>query len=58
MLTGIWTIGVKVPNLEREIEFHQQFGNELILDETIEFEGESYRIPLIKMGDKYIHLAE
>ena len=41
MLTGIWTIGIKVPNLEREIEFHQQFGNELILDETIEFEGES-----------------
>ena len=58
MLTGIWTIGIKVPNLERELEFHQQLGNELVLDETIEFEGESFRIPLIKMGDKYLHLAE
>ena len=58
MLTGIWTIGIKVPNLERELEFHHQLGNELVLDETIEFEGESFRIPLIKMGDKYLHLAE
>ena len=33
-------------------------GNEVVLDETLEIDGVQYRIPLIKMGDKYIHLAE
>lgn len=58
MLTGLWTIGVKVPDLEKELEFHRQMGNEIVLDETLELDGESFRIPLVKMGDKYLHLAE
>jgi hypothetical protein len=58
VLTGLWTIGVKVANLERELEFHRAIGNEIVLDEMIEFQGESYRIPLVKMGDKYLHLTE
>ena len=58
MLTGLWTIGIKVPCLERELEFHRQMGNEIVLDETLELDGESFRLPLIKMGDKYIHVAE
>ena len=58
MLTGLWTIGIKVPNLERELAFHRQMGNEIVLDETIEFDGEPFRLPLVKMGDKYLHLAE
>ena len=58
MLTGLWTIGIKVPSLERELEFHRQMGNEIVLDETLELDGESFRLPLIKMGDKYIHVAE
>jgi hypothetical protein len=58
MLTRLWTIGVKVPDLEKELEFHKQIGSTLILDETLEFEGDSYRIPLVRMGDKYLHLAE
>lgn len=58
MLTGLWTIGIKVPSLERELEFHRQMGNEIILDEILELDGESFRLPLIKMGDKYIHVAE
>lgn len=58
MLTGLWTIGIKVPNLERELAFHRQLGNEIVLDETLEFDGEKYRIPLVRMGDKYLHLAE
>src|SRR5437868_5507469 len=33
-------------------------GSSIVLDDTIAFEGESYRIPLVKMGDKYLHLAE
>ena len=58
MLTGLWTIGIKVPDLEKELAFHQALGNPVVLDETIEFNGESFRIPLVKMGDKYLHLAE
>ena len=58
MLTGLWTIGIKVPSLERELAFHRQMGNEIVLDEILELDGESFRLPLIKMGDKYIHVAE
>ncbi len=58
MLTRLWTIGIKVPDLEKELEFHRQMGNPLVLDETLEIGGESFRVPLIRMGDKYIHLAE
>ena len=58
MLTGLWTIGVKVADLKKELEFHWQLGNEIVLDETIEFDGKSFRLPLVRMGDKYLHLAE
>lgn len=58
MLTGLWTIGIKVPDLERELAFHRAAGNEIVLDETLSIDGIDYRIPLVKMGDKYLHLAE
>lgn len=58
MLTGLWTIGIKVRDLEQELAFHRQLGNQVVLDETLEVDGELYRIPLIRMGDKYLHLAE
>jgi len=58
VLTGLWTVGIKVPDLERELAFHRHLGNEVVLDDTIEFEGDEYRIPLIRMGDKYLHIAE
>jgi hypothetical protein len=58
MLTGLWTVGIKVPDLERELSFHREIGSAIVLDDTIHFEGEPYRIPLIRMGDKYIHIAE
>lgn len=58
MLTGLWTIGVKVPDLERELAFHRAANNEIVLDETLSIDGVDYRIPLVRMGDKYLHLAE
>ena len=58
MLTGLWTIGVKVPDLEAELAFHRAAGNEIVLDETLSIDGIDYRVPLVKMGDKYLHLAE
>ena len=58
MLTGLWTIGIKVPSLEKELAFHRQIGNEIVLDEILELDGERFRLLLIKMGDKYLHVAE
>ena len=58
MLTRIWTIGIKVPDLERELAFHAAIGNQVVLDETLHVGGESFRLPLIRMGDKYLHVAE
>lgn len=58
MLTKLWTIGVKVRDLEQELAFHRSLGNEIVLDEELEFDGERYRIPLVRMGDKYLHLSE
>lgn len=58
MLTGLWTIGVKVPDLETELAFQRGIGSEIVLDETLTIDGAEYRIPLVKMGDKYLHLAE
>jgi hypothetical protein len=58
MLRGLWTIGVKVANLERELAFHRRMGHPIVLDETFELGGRSYRIPLVRMGDKYLHLGE
>jgi len=58
MLTGLWTAGIKVPDLEKELAFQEAIGSTVVLDDTIVFEGESFRIPLLRMGDKYLHLAE
>src|SRR5437868_6400922 len=58
MLTRLWTIGIKVPDLETELAFHRKMGNPVVLDETLEVDGERFRVPLIRMGDKYVHLAE
>lgn len=57
-LSGLWTCGTKVPDIDRELEFHRQLGNEIVLDETIESNGEEFRLPLIKMADKYIHVLD
>ena len=57
-IKGLWTIGIKVENLERELDFHRAIGNQIVLDEELHVGGQAYRIPLIKMGDKYLHLAE
>jgi hypothetical protein len=47
-----------VPNLEKELAFHRAVGNEIVLDETLVVDGVNYRVPLVKMGDKYLHVAE
>ena len=54
----IWTLGAKVPDLEREIAFVQGLGGSLVLDDRIPLEGEEFRVPLLRFGDKYLHIAE
>jgi catechol 2,3-dioxygenase-like lactoylglutathione lyase family enzyme len=54
----IWTLGAKVPDLDREIEFIRALGGELVIDDHIPFHGETFRVPLLRFGDKYLHIAE
>jgi hypothetical protein len=53
----IWTIGAKVPDLDREIAFIEAVGGSLILDDLIPYEGQTHRIPLLRWGDKYLHIG-
>jgi catechol 2,3-dioxygenase-like lactoylglutathione lyase family enzyme len=54
----IWTLGAKVRDLDREIAFVQEMGGTLVLDDRIPFGGQEFRVPLLRLGDKYLHIAE
>jgi catechol 2,3-dioxygenase-like lactoylglutathione lyase family enzyme len=54
----IWTLGAKVQDLDTEIAFVEALGGELVLDDRIPFGGRPFRVPLLRFGDKYLHLAE
>jgi catechol 2,3-dioxygenase-like lactoylglutathione lyase family enzyme len=54
----IWTLGAKVADLDREIRFVEALGGMLLIDDQIPYEGATYRIPLVQLGDKYLHLAQ
>jgi catechol 2,3-dioxygenase-like lactoylglutathione lyase family enzyme len=54
----IWTLGAKVPDLDREIAFVEAMGGRLVLDDRIPFGGTEFRVPLLRLGDKYLHIAE
>ncbi len=54
----IWNIAAKVSDLDAEIAFVQALGGSLVIDDQIPFEGAMYRIPLLRWGDKYLHLGQ
>jgi catechol 2,3-dioxygenase-like lactoylglutathione lyase family enzyme len=54
----IWTIGAKVPDIDAEIAFVERLGGELVLDDRIPFAEREFRVPLLRFGDKYLHIAE
>jgi catechol 2,3-dioxygenase-like lactoylglutathione lyase family enzyme len=54
----IWTLGAKVHDLDREIAFVEAMGGDLVLDDRIPFDGAEFRVPLLRFGDKYLHIAE
>jgi catechol 2,3-dioxygenase-like lactoylglutathione lyase family enzyme len=54
----IWTLGARVADLDAEIAFVEQLGGELVLDDRIPFGEREFRVPLLRFGDKYLHIAE
>jgi catechol 2,3-dioxygenase-like lactoylglutathione lyase family enzyme len=54
----IWTLGAKVPDLDAEIAFVEKLGGELVLDDRIPFGEREFRVPLLRFGDKYLHIAQ
>ena len=53
----IWTLGAKVPDVDAEIAFIKAMGGSLVIDDHIPYEGQVHRIPLLKWGDKYLHIG-
>lgn len=53
----LWTLGAKVCDVDREIAFVQSIGGQLVLDEELRVGGHGYRLPLLRLGDKYLHLG-
>jgi catechol 2,3-dioxygenase-like lactoylglutathione lyase family enzyme len=54
----IWTLGAKVADLDREIQFVQALGGELLIDDQVAYGDRTIRVPLLRWGDKYLHLAQ
>jgi hypothetical protein len=53
----LWTLGAKVADVDREVAFIQSIGGQLVLDEELSVDGRGYRLPLLRLGDKYLHLG-
>ncbi len=54
----LWALGAKVDNVDREVAFLTRIGGRLVIDEVLPFAGKSYRLPLLRFGDKYLHVGE
>jgi hypothetical protein len=52
----VWTLGVKVTDTDRELAFLDGIGGRLIIDDVVPFGGATYRAPLVRLGDKYLHV--
>ena len=59
MKKRLWNLGMKCPNLQEEIEFNRKMGHEIVVErETVEIGGEPQYQALVRVGDKYLVLAE
>src|ERR1700747_2356997 len=52
----LWNVGAKVSDLDEEVKFIQALGGSLVLDEILTVEGQSIRVVLMRLADKYLHL--
>jgi Glyoxalase-like domain len=59
MKKRLWNLGMKCPNLQEEIEFNRKMGHEIVVErETVQIGGEPQDQALVRVGDKYLVLAE
>ena len=59
MSKRLWNIGMKCPDLEAEVAFHRAMGHEIVIEkETVVIEGKEQSQALIRVGDKYLVVAE
>lgn len=54
----IWSFGCKVPDLDREIAFFEAIEGTLIVEDRLTIDQREFRLPLLRWGDKYMHLFE
>jgi hypothetical protein len=55
---NLWALGAKVDDVDREVVFLTNVGGRLVLDEVLPFGNKGYRLPLVRFGDKYLHVGE
>jgi hypothetical protein len=59
MQKRLWNVGMKCPDLEKEIEFNRKMGHEIVIErETVQLGGRPQHQALVRAGDKYLVLAE
>lgn len=54
----LWALGAKVRDVDREVAFITNLGGRLVVDEVLSFSNQAYRLPLVRFGDKYLHIGE
>jgi catechol 2,3-dioxygenase-like lactoylglutathione lyase family enzyme len=54
----IWSFGCKVPDLDGEIAFFQAIEGSVVVEDRLTIDHREFRLPLIRWGDKYLHLFE
>ena len=52
----VWNNGAKVRDIDREIAFFEAMGGSVVLDEEYQWDRERVRVPLLRVGDKYLHI--
>lgn len=58
MADRLWDVGVKVRNLEEEVERCEKTGLEVVLRYSLQVKERNYDLALVRLADKYIILGE
>ncbi|MDE3180376.1 MAG: hypothetical protein KGM47_12045 [Acidobacteriota bacterium] len=54
----LWNVAAKVPDLDAEVAFIKALGGRVVIDEVLRVDEHDFRVILVKLGDKYMHLFE
>lgn len=52
----MWNTAARIQDLDREIAFFERIGGSLILDEEFNWDYQTIRVALLRVGDKYMHI--